>query len=61
MPTESDEMKKEVAKLLTEHAAQAPQTIALYKALFKDDPTILSFLSRIPKTAPPKGGLKLTR
>jgi hypothetical protein len=51
---ESDEMKREVAKLLTEHPAQAPQIIALYKTLFTDDPTVQSFLARIQKTAPHK-------
>jgi hypothetical protein len=51
---ENDDMKMEMAKLLTEHPTQAPQIIALYKALFKDDPTVQALLMRIPAPVPHK-------
>jgi hypothetical protein len=51
---ESDDMKRDLVKLLADHPAQEPQIIALYKTLFVDDPTVQGFLSRIPNVAPKK-------
>jgi hypothetical protein len=47
---ENDDMKRELAELLAEHQdpKEGKRIIETYKALFNEDPTVQSFLARLP-------------